>query len=262
MQETPGRKARAFQLAPRWQKARMQEWRKIEGTDEKLAGQALRRWQKLPWLPQSLEQEAVRELRKSLEQEAVRELGKSLEQEAVRELGYIPNTRQDFARPRKRMTQLARRGKYKSWALRNTMHALQVCAAGWNDNLTWREGKAPPQRLIRFLTRVLSAAEINYPNPETNYSKFTALMLRPKKETGEQPSEKPPDPWRPLKDARDAASAYAETPEGKTRLERAEELFRQWFERDGVPVSGVTTTRAVVITGGFSRVIRPPRRAV
>ena len=57
-QETPGRKARALQLAPRWQKAQIREQkllsRHMRKDERKLAQQALRRLQKIPSLPQSL----------------------------------------------------------------------------------------------------------------------------------------------------------------------------------------------------------------
>jgi hypothetical protein len=172
-QETPGRKARAFQFAPRWQKERMQEqksfWRKAQNIEQSLAEefaeqdvrlalgrQALRLWEKRPWLPQSLEQEAVRAL------------------------GRIPQSRDDFALLRKQMMQQIRKGGYKSWALRNTIHALQACAATWNKKLIWdKNRRAPPKQLLKFLVQVLRAAKIKHPNPKENYSKFVALMLRP-----------------------------------------------------------------------------------
>lgn len=174
-QETPGRKARAFQLAPRWQKARMREWRKMGDAEKELAEQAFRRWQKLPWLPQSLEQEAVREL------------------------GHIPNSLKDFALLQARKMRAARRGRYKSWTLRNTIHALQACAAAWNKNFIWSAGRVPPKRLLKFLVEVLRAAGIKHPNPETNWSKFIALMLRPQKRysagaNGAKKTENPPEP--------------------------------------------------------------------
>ena len=156
-QETPGRKARAFQLAPRWQKARVREWRKMGDANKKLAEQAFRRWQKSSWLPQSLEQEAVREL------------------------GHIPSSCKDFALLQEQKMRVARRGRYKSWALRNTVHALQACAAAWNKNFIWSAGRVPPKRLLKFLVEVLRTARINHPNPETTWSKFIALMLRPQK---------------------------------------------------------------------------------
>jgi hypothetical protein len=128
----------------------------MRNANEKLAEQASLRRQKLPWLPQSLEQEAVREL------------------------GHMPGSRKDFALLQKRKMRAARRGGYKSWALRNTVHALQRCAAAWNKNLIWTDGRAPPKRLLKFLVEVLRAAKINHPNPKTNSSKFIALMLAPK----------------------------------------------------------------------------------
>jgi hypothetical protein len=174
-QETPGRKARAFQLAPRWQKKRMQEqklfWRKARNLDKKLGEQALRLWEQRRWLPPSLEQESVRTL------------------------GRIPRSRGDFALLRKQMMRMARRGRYKSWALRNTIHALQACATTWNKELIWDEGCHAPPKLLQFLDEVLRAAKIQRPNREEHYSKFVALMLRPRKPTErrtEQPTEHPP----------------------------------------------------------------------
>jgi hypothetical protein len=176
-QETPGRRARAFQLAPQWRNARMREWREMGDPNKKRAEQALRRWQKLPWLPQSLEQEAVREL------------------------GHIPTSRNDFALLRKRTMRSVRRGRHKSWALRSTIHAIQACAATWNKKLIWdKNRRAPPERLLEFLVEVLRAARINHPNPETNRSKFIALMHRPKKQCPagasgtEKQAERPPEP--------------------------------------------------------------------
>jgi hypothetical protein len=193
-QETPGRKAAALQLAPRWRKARLQEqklfWRKARKIDIKRLAQelgepeqavrsalyrlALRRWEKRPWLPQSLEQEAVRAL------------------------GRIPQSRNDFALLRKQMMQQVRRGGYKSWALRNTIHELQACAASWNKKLVWdKNHRAPPKQLLKFLLQVLRAAGIQHPNPETSYSKFVSLMLRPRKPTArqiKQPPEQLPEP--------------------------------------------------------------------
>ena len=169
-QETPGRKARAYQLAPRWQKARMREWRKMRDSNNKVAEEAFRRWQNLPWLSQSLEQEAVQEL------------------------GHIPSSRQDFALLQERNMRAARRGHYKSWALRNTIHALQACAAAWNKELSWSAGRAPPKRLLKFLVEVLRAAKIKHSSLEMNKSKFIALMLRPKKQSSAGPSGTPPEP--------------------------------------------------------------------
>jgi hypothetical protein len=175
-QETPGRKARAFQLAPRWQKKRRQAQelfrRKARNADKKLAEQALRLWKQTPWLPQSLEQEAVREL------------------------GHIPCSRADFALLRKQMMRGARPGLYESWALRNTIHALQACAAQYKKKLIWDENRrAPPKPLVKFLVQVLRAANIKHPDPGQNYSKFVSLMLRPRKPTErqvERPTEQPP----------------------------------------------------------------------
>jgi hypothetical protein len=177
-QETPGRKARALQLAPRWQKTRKREQklflRKARNVDKKPAEQALRLWQKRVWLPQSLEQEAVRKL------------------------GHIPSSRGDFALLQKQMKRVARRGRYKSWALRNTIHELQACAVTWSKKLIWdKNRRAPPKRLLKFLVQVLGAAKIKHPNPEESYSKFISLMLRPKNPTKrqtEQPPEQPPEP--------------------------------------------------------------------
>jgi hypothetical protein len=178
-QETRGRKARAFQLAPRWQKARMREWREMDtakNANEKLTERAFRRWQKLPSLPQSLEQEAVREL------------------------GHIPSSRTDFALLKERQMRMASRGRYKSWALRNTVHALQTCAGTWNKKFIWSAGRAPPKRLVKFLVQVLRAAGIKHPNPDTNWSKFIVLVLRPRKQDSarasgsEKQTEKPPEP--------------------------------------------------------------------
>jgi hypothetical protein len=185
-QETPGRKARALQLAPRWQKKRMQEqkrfWRIAQNIDKKLAEQevrlalrklALRRWEK-------------------------RQLPQSLEQEAVRALGRIPQSRDDFALLRKQMMRHARRGGYKSWALRNTIHALQACAATWSKKLIWdKNRRAPPKPLVKFLVQVLRAANIKHPDPETSYSRFVALMLRPTrpaKQQTVQSTEQAPEP--------------------------------------------------------------------
>jgi len=151
-QETPGRKARALQLAP--QKKRRQK----------------------PFLPQSLEQEAVRAL------------------------GRIPQSRGDFALLRRKMMRMTRRGRYKSWALRNTIHALQACAATWSKNkLIWDESRrAPSKRLLKFIVQALGAANIQHPDPEENYSKFVSLMLRPRKPT-ERQVERPPE--QPLSEA-------------------------------------------------------------
>jgi hypothetical protein len=186
-QETPGRKARAFQLAPRWQKKRKQAQelfrRKARNADKKLTEQALRLWKQTPWLPQSLEQEAVREL------------------------GHIPCSRDDFAPLRKQIMQLARRGGYKSWALRNTIHALQACAATWNPKLIWdKNRRAPPKRLLKFLVQVLRAAKINHPNPDESYSRFAALMLRPRKPTKQQTKQSTEQP--PSKAERRLAKVY------------------------------------------------------
>jgi hypothetical protein len=160
-QETPGRKARAFQLAP--QKKRRQR----------------------PFLPQSLEQEAVREL------------------------GRIPCSRGDFAVLQKKMMRMARRGGYKSWALRNTIHALQACAASWNKKLVWDENRrAPPKQLLKFLVQVLRAAGIQHPGPEENYSKFVSLMLRPRKPTKQQTAQSTEEPPEPSETERRLAKVF------------------------------------------------------
>jgi hypothetical protein len=207
-QETPGRKAQAFQLAPGWQRRRREEqklfwrnrqrlWRTLRNADKKLAEQALwlwkreahRLWEQRPWLSQSLEQEAIRIL-ESLEQEALEQ--EALEQEAVRR---IPSSRDDFTLLQQEMKRRARRGRYKSWALRNTIHALQACATYYNKRLIWDETnpRAPPKPLLKFLVQVLRAANIKPPDPEQNYSKFVSLMLRARKPTQvERPPEQPP----------------------------------------------------------------------
>jgi hypothetical protein len=174
-QETPGRKARAFQLAWRWHKARIREQnlllRHVQNGERQFAEQALRRWQN-PRLS----------------------LPQSVEQEAVRELGYIPNSRSDYALLRERTMHSEPRGRHKSWALHRTIHALQACAATWDKKLIWSDGRAPPKRLIQFLVEALRAARIKHPNPETNRSKFIALMLRPKKQSSAGLSGTPPEP--------------------------------------------------------------------
>jgi hypothetical protein len=178
--ETPGRKARAFQLAPRWQNTLTREqellFRHVQNGERKLAKQALQRLRKAPWLPQSLQQEAARQL------------------------GHIPSSRSDYARLRKQTMRPEPRGRYKSWALRSTIHTLQACAAAWNKKLIWSAGRAPPKRLLKFLVEVLRAAGIKHPNPETNWSKFIALMLKPQKRSfagaseAEKQAENPPEP--------------------------------------------------------------------
>ena len=181
-QETPGRKVRALQLAPRV--ARKLTLLAQEGH------KALWLKQRELWLPPSLEQEAVRALAIHLN-ETVGE-----------ELDHIPRSRDDFAPLRKKMMRLARRGGYKSWALRNTIHALQACAATWCEatrkKTIWDENRdAPPKQLLKFLVQVLRAADIQHPDPEQNSSKFVRLMLRPRKPTEqqtEQPTEQPPKP--------------------------------------------------------------------
>jgi hypothetical protein len=173
-QETPGRKARAFQLAPRWQKWRRRELElllcHVHNGEKNLAEQALRQLRKMPCLPQSLEQEAVREL------------------------GHIPSSRSDYALLRKRTMRPEPRGKYKSWALRSTIHALQACAAAWNKKLIWTAGRAPPKELRKFLVEVLGAAKIKHPSLEMNRSKFIVLMLKPKKQSSARPNGTPPEP--------------------------------------------------------------------
>jgi hypothetical protein len=197
-QETPGRKARALQLAPRWQKKRMQEqklfWRKARNADKQLAEQALRLWKQTPWPPQSLEQEAVRAL-------------EAREREEGRELDHIPQSRDDFAPLRGQMKQMARRGRYKSWALRNTIHALQACATTFNKKLIWEEGCHAPPGLIKFLVEALGAANIQHPNPEEHYSTFVDLMLRPRKLTERQIERMEPPP-KPSKAERRLAKVF------------------------------------------------------
>jgi hypothetical protein len=197
-QETPGRKARALQLAPRWQKKRMQEqklfWRKARNADKQLAEQALRLWKQTPWLPQPLEQEAVRAL-------------ETREREEGRELDHIPQSRDDFAPLREQMKQMARRGRYKSWALRNTIHALQVCATTFKKKLIWEEGCHAPPGLIKFLVEALGAANIQHPNPEEHYSTFVDLMLRPRKLT-ERQIERMEQPPKPSKAGRRLAKVF------------------------------------------------------
>jgi hypothetical protein len=160
-QETPGRKARAFQLAPRWERTRAREQelllRHVRNGENKLAEQADRRLRKAPRLPQSLEQEAAREL------------------------GHIPSSQSDYGRLRKQTMRPEPRGRSKSWALYSTIHSLQACAGAWNKKLIWSAGRAPPKRLLKFLVEALHAAGIKHPNPETNRSKFIALMGRPPK---------------------------------------------------------------------------------
>ena len=50
-----------------------------------------------------------------------------------------------------------RRGRPKSWALRNTVQRLQVLAGQWNEGMVWKDGFVP-SRLIDFLVRALHAA--------------------------------------------------------------------------------------------------------
>jgi hypothetical protein len=175
-QETPGRKARALQLAPRV--ARKLDLLAKEGR------KALWLKQRELWLPQSLEHQAARALAIHLN-ETVEE-----------ELDHIPRSRNDFAPLKEQMMRQTRKGCYESSALGITIHALQVCAVAWNPKLIWdKNRRAPPKQLLRFLVQVLRAAGIDHPNPQDNYSKFVALMLRPSKPTGrqvERPPEQPP----------------------------------------------------------------------
>lgn len=107
------------------------------------------------WLPASLEQEAARLQSRSG--------GRSLE-EAFIEL-------ENWHR------QQARAGRQASRALGQTIYNLQRLACGVSPQFAWRGGKVPP-KLIDFLTAVLRAAKIRYPDPDNNPSKFRRLDVQ------------------------------------------------------------------------------------
>jgi hypothetical protein len=67
--------------------------------------------------------------------------------------------------------------------LRNTVQRLQALACEWDEDLAWKDGPRPPQKLTEFITARLDTAKIKYPSPDYRLSEFLALMLGPREES-------------------------------------------------------------------------------
>jgi hypothetical protein len=164
-QETPSRKAEAFQKADRWRKRQTKAWldsRKIGAThpigDLSFVLAVLDKeaeLKKLDRLPQSLEQEAARLQAKGLSPEA------------------------SFSALRDSYKRKSRTGRHESTALKHTVHRLQAFACEIDPALAWTDRRRIPPKLIPFITSVLEEAKIRYPSFINNPAKFRRLMQRP-----------------------------------------------------------------------------------
>jgi hypothetical protein len=155
-QETDASKASAFQKAPRWDKPRQRAIARLEkAVQRENVGlqEALAELRAVPWLAQSLEQEAAREAKET-------------------PLSGSFKTLQD------KYKRKSRRGKKKSHALTHTIHRLQALASQYAPNLSWG-GRDIPPALLEFILETLAAAEIkDYPGFVENPSKFRRLMSK------------------------------------------------------------------------------------
>jgi hypothetical protein len=164
-QETPSRKAEAFQRADRWRRRQQKAWldtRRVGAAyltrDLSFVRAALDKEdeiKKLEWLPQSLEQEAARLQSKGLSPEA------------------------SFSTLRDSYKRKSRTGRHESASVKYTVHRLQAFACEIDAALAWTDRRRIPPKLIQFITSVLEEAKIRYPSSITNPAKFRRLMQRP-----------------------------------------------------------------------------------
>jgi hypothetical protein len=165
-QETPARKAEAFQRAIRWCRRWERGYEHL--TRQRRATKELRDQERLP---QALEQEAVRRQVVAAMQEQPREL-----------------SREDcFAELQDKYRREAKRGLKESHAsLSAVVHTLQDFACGIDPTLTWRGGKIQPT-LIAFIeaifeavlkNRPADAVRVRFPEYARSPKSFRRLMRR------------------------------------------------------------------------------------
>jgi hypothetical protein len=153
LQETPGRKAQAFQkerrLRKRRERARKRLEKHVEQDEQASARRAWGELQRTPRLPPALEDEKWREVLTGLLPDA-----------ALAKLSRQPSNP----------------GRITSHALTYAVRGLQDLASRYRRDWAWATGDAPPRPLIKFIRDVLVSADITCPD-EQNQDRLVALMV-------------------------------------------------------------------------------------
>jgi hypothetical protein len=155
-QETPARKAQAFQHEKRWKKRRSFLWAQLKCShiDGKRAQFILGRIRDVQ-LPMALEQEAWR-------------------QQAMTH----GSLKKSYVSLQKKYARMSKRGRPQSYALTHLIQRLQALASGFCSSLTWCE-RNMPKELVSFIVSVLEEVKIDYVKFDDNPSKFRRLFIRP-----------------------------------------------------------------------------------
>ena len=150
----------------------------------------------MPWLPQSLEWEAV----------------------GLQSEGLSPE--ESFRALTDRYRRQSQGGDKKSYALRDTVQRLQTFAGQKNKNLIWRDRNIPPG-LVEFIIAALDAAKItDYPDFGENPSNFRRLMIKPAKAAEAKACINPLQEFQALQEPVTAKSCPSEETELERRLSK------------------------------------------
>jgi hypothetical protein len=146
-QETPGRKAQAFQKEKRWRKQRE------------------RGHKRAPSLPPSLLQEIWSEILKD----------QSRYDALLTDTDVARLTGSALARLSQRPSNP---GRIESYALMHAVRGLQELASRHRKEWAWATGERPPPRLVAFIRNTLESADIPCPD-DHNQDRLVALMVSP-----------------------------------------------------------------------------------
>ncbi len=148
-QETPGRKAQAFQKEQRWRKQRERSRKRA------------------PRLPPGLLQELWREVLR----------GRSPDGALLTDVDVARLTGQALA---ELSQEPSNPGRIKSYALTHAVRGLQGFASRYGKDLAWARGeRPPPPQLVAFIRDTLASADIPCPD-EHNQDRLVALMVSPR----------------------------------------------------------------------------------
>ena len=153
-QETPGRKAQAFQKEPRWRKQRESSRKRA------------------PRLPPALLQEIWREVLK----------GQSPDGALLTDIDVARLTGRALAE----LSKPSNPGQIKSYALMHAVRGLQELASRYRKEWAWATGERPPRQLVKFIREALDVAGVKCPD-EQNQDRLVALMVSPRQRTEPPP---------------------------------------------------------------------------
>jgi hypothetical protein len=176
-QETPGRKAQAFQKERQWRKRRERIGERLQKHivhgDDAGARRASAELQRVPRLPAALEQEVWREVLK----------GRSPDGALLTDIDVARLTGRALAE----LSEPSSPGRSKSYALMHAVRGLQELASRYRKGWAWATGERPPRQLVAFIRDTLELDDVKCPD-EHNQDRLVALMVSPRMRTPSPPS--------------------------------------------------------------------------